>query len=601
MTSFEPRFKDLVSLFQESATRHAARPIFGTKVGGSWNWITYAEFARMVDQCRGGLAARGIGPGDRVAVISNNRVEWAAGAYATYGLGGSYVPMYEAQQEKEWKYILNDSGSRAVFCATEAIASKVAAMKDEIPTLEQIVCFDAPEASPQSFGALQKQGAAAPAKSVSPDSSAVAGFIYTSGTTGNPKGVLLTHRNLASNVSAALAVFPVLAEDRSLSFLPWAHSFGQVAELHTLIGAGGSLGICEGIPKIIENLAEVQPTVLMAVPNIFNKIYDGVQKQMAGKPVIVQTIFHAAMKAQTRLKQGESVTLGDKVALAIAKKIIFSKIVAKFGGRLRYAMSGGAALSREVAEFVDNLGIMVFEGYGLTETSPVATVNTPAARRIGSVGKAIPGVRVELDHEASGSADEGEIIVHGHNVMKGYYNLPEESAKVFTPEGGFRTGDLGRIDKDGFLFITGRIKELYKLENGKYVAPVALESKLQLSPYILQAMVYGANRPFNVAVLVPKMDALKEWAAAQGINTSDLNRLVQEERVRQLIRAEVTAQGREFKGFEAVKEFIVTAEEFTVANDLLTPKLSMKRRNVLKRYEAEIEALYAGGKGGKAA
>ncbi len=596
MSSFEPRFKDLVTLFQESASRHASRPIFGTKSGGTWNWLTYAEFARMVDQCRGGLAARGVGTGDRVAAISNNRVEWAAGAYATYGLGGAYVPMYEAQQEKEWKYILNDSGTKAVFCATEAVAAKVAAMKSEIPTLEQIICFDAPESNADSFTALLKQGAANPVKAVVPAPSDIAGFIYTSGTTGNPKGVLLTHMNLGANISASLSVFPVTPEDRSLSFLPWAHSFGQTAEMHMLIGAGASLGICEGIPKIIDNLAEVQPTVLMAVPNIFNKIYDGVQKQMAAKPAVIRRLFATAMSAQSRAKKGEPVSLGEKVALAVSKKIIFSKIVAKFGGRLRYAMSGGAALSKEVGEFVDNLGIMVFEGYGLTETSPVATVNTPAARRIGSVGKAIPGVRVELDFESSGSPDEGEVIVHGHNVMKGYYNLPEESAKVFTASGGFRTGDLGRMDKDGFLYITGRIKELYKLENGKYVAPVALESKLQLSPYILQAMVYGANRPFNVAVLVPKMDALKEWAAANGVDASDTAKLVQDDRVRQLIRGEISSQGREFKGFESIKEFIVSAEEFTVANDLLTPKLSMKRRNVLKRYEAEIEAIYAGGK-----
>ncbi|MFN7132452.1 MAG: AMP-dependent synthetase/ligase, partial [Myxococcales bacterium] len=421
----------------------------------------------------------------------------------------------------------------------------------------------------------------------------IAGYIYTSGTTGNPKGVLLSHSNLACNVSAALDVFPIGPENRSLSFLPWAHSFGQTAEMHTLIAAGASMGICEGIPKIIDNLAEVQPSILMAVPNIFNKIYDGVQKQMAQKPAIIQSLFRNAMRAQTMQKQGKSVSLGDTVSLAIARKLVYSKIVARFGGKLQFAMSGGAALSKEVAEFVDNLGIMVFEGYGLTETSPVAAVNTPAARRIGSVGKPIAGVRIVLDHEASGSPDEGEIVVYGHNVMQGYYNLPEESAKVFTPDGGFRTGDLGRFDSDGFLYITGRLKELYKLENGKYVAPAALESKLQLSPLILQAMVYGANRPYNVAVLVPDMLALKEWAASQGIDSSNPNQLVADDRVRARYKQELETYGKEFKGFEAVRDFILVAEEFTVANDMLTPKLSMKRRNVLKRYEAEIEALYA--------
>ena len=600
MPAFEPRYQDLVSLLSDSLSRHASRPLFGTKKDGRWGWITYAEFGRRVDECRAGLALVGVGPGDRVAVIANNRVEWAVAAYATYGLGAAYVPMYEAQQEKEWQYILGDCGAKVVFGATSAIAQKLEAMKPALPALAHVVCFDAPASEAGSFQALLASGAksARPAEAADPKS--IAGYIYTSGTTGQPKGVLLSHANLAMNVSAALSVFPLTPDDRSLSFLPWAHSFGQTAELHTLVGGGASMAICEGIPKIIDNLAEVQPTVLMAVPNIFNKIYDGVQKQMAAKPALIQKLFKAGMSAQGRLNKGESVGLGDRLALALAQRLIFSKIIGKFGGRLRYAMSGGAALSREVAEFVDALGIMVFEGYGLTETSPVATVNSPTARRIGSVGKPIPGVTVKLDFEASGSKEEGEIVVYGHNVMQGYYNRPDETAKVFTEDGGFRTGDLGRFDADGFLFITGRIKELYKLENGKYVAPVALESKLLLSPFIAQAMVYGANRKFNVALIVPDLVNLKEWATAQGIAATDPEKLVQDEKVRAQIRREIDAQSQEFKGFEAIREFVLSSEEFTVANDMLTPKLSMKRRNILKRYGKEIDALYASAQGAKA-
>jgi long-chain acyl-CoA synthetase len=596
MTTFEPRYRDLVTLSQQSFQQHAARPVFGTKRQGRWEWITYGEFARMVADARAGLALLGVGRGDRVAVVANNRVEWAAGAYAAFGLGAAYVPMYEAQQESEWQYILEDSGAKVVLGATEQIAARLGAMRPLVPTLAHVVCLDAPASQEDSFAALLARGAAAPRAAEPAAPETIACFIYTSGTTGKPKGVLLSHGNLACNVSAAMQLFPIMPTDRSLSFLPWAHAFGQVCELHTLVGSGASLGLCEGIPKIIDNLAEVQPTVLMAVPNIFNKIYDGVQRQIAEKPAPVRALFRLAMRARTRERAGETPSLGERAALLFAERVIFSKIVAKFGGRLRYAMSGGAALSPAVAEFVDNLGIMVFEGYGLTETSPIATVNTPAARRIGSVGKPIPGVRVEVDTGASSEAaggGEGEVVVHGHNVMQGYYNLPDESAKVTTADGGFRTGDLGRFDADGFLFITGRVKELYKLENGKYVAPVAIESRLQLSPYILQAMLYGANRPFNTAVIVPKPEGLRAWAAAQGIEAGDLARLVADERVRRLLRAEVDAVNAQSKGFEAVKEFVVTAEEFTVANDLLTPKLSMKRRNILKRYEAQLEALYA--------
>ncbi len=592
--AFTARYKTLVQLFDESTAKHAARPIFGTKRNGTWTWSTYGDFRKQVEQCRAALASLGVKKGDRLAAISNNREEWAIGAYAAYQLGAAWVPMYEAQQAKEWKYIMNDCGASVCFCATDDIARTVRGLQTELPQLKLVVSFDAPASDAGSFQALLAKGAGqnTPVASVAEDD--IAAYIYTSGTTGNPKGVVLTHKNLAYNVSAILDEFPVITcEFRSLSFLPWAHAFGQTAELHTLLGVGASLGICEGVPKIIDNLAEVKPSILMAVPNIFNRIYDGVQKQMTAKPAIIQSIFRTGMAAQSKLKRGESAGLGEQLALFIAKKIIFKKIVQKFGGQLKFAISGGAALSREVAEFVDNLGIVVFEGYGLTETSPVATCNTPAARRIGTVGKALPGVTITLDHQASGDKEEGEIVISGHNIMKGYYNQPDETAKVFTPDGGFRTGDLGKLSPEGFLTITGRIKELYKLENGKYVAPAALESKLQLSPYIAQAMVYGANRAFNVAVIVPNFPNLKDWAAKQGIANTDQAALVQNEKVQALLKAEVEKQAAEFKGFESIKAFHAVAEEFTVVNDLLTPKLSMKRRNVVTRYQAEIDRLYA--------
>jgi long-chain acyl-CoA synthetase len=592
--AFDPRYKDLVSLLTDSVAKNASRPLFGTKKEGQWSWITYADFGRMVDQCRAGLASLGVGRGDRVAAISNNRVEWAAAAYATYGLGAAFVPMYEAQQDKEWKFILNDCSAKVAIGATPAICRKLRELQADLPNLTGVVCLDAPESDGSSFAALLRQGAAAPRPAEIPEPSLIAGFIYTSGTTGNPKGVLLSHGNLAMNVSAMLPIFPISAEDRSLSFLPWAHSFGQTAELHMMVANGASMGICEGVDKIIPNLAEVQPTVLMAVPRIFNRIYDGVQKQIAAKPAPIQALFRNAMSGQTKLRKGVALSLGERISIPLAKKLVFTKIVARFGGRLRYAISGGAALSKEVAEFVDNLGITVFEGFGLTETSPIATANTPDHRRIGSVGKAIPGVTVKLDHESSGNPEEGEIVVYGHNVMQGYHNLPEESAKVFTLDGGFRTGDLGRIDKDGFLFITGRIKELYKLENGKYVAPAALEEKVQLSPFILQAMVSGANKPYNVAVIVPDFASLKPWAEAQGIDASKPDVLCNHEKVRALVRGELDKYAAEFKGFEAIRDFVLVPDEWTTANDMLTPKMSMKRRNIVKRYERDIEALYGG-------
>jgi long-chain acyl-CoA synthetase len=597
MPTFEPRFKDLVSLFNDSLTRNANRPLFGTKKNGQWSWINYAEFGRVVDLTRAGLAQLGVGKGDRVAIIANNRVEWAAAAYATYGLGGAFVPMYEAQQSKEWKFILNDSETKVCFCSSPEIAAKVKAFQGELTNLQHVITIDAPAAEVDSFEWLQALGEKSPRPSVVPDPKLIAAFIYTSGTTGNPKGVLLSHTNVASNVSAALSLLPVLAEDRTLSFLPWAHSFGQTCELHLMIAAGVSMGLCEGVDKIISNLSEVKPTILLAVPRIFNKVYDGTLKKISGRPKPIQAIFHAAMSAQSKLKKGESPSLGERIALPLAKKIIFPKILETLGGRLRFAVSGGARLDPVVGEFIDNLGVTIFEGYGLSETSPIAACNTPDARRIGTVGKAIPGVTITLDQSASDTPGEGEIVIHGHCVMQGYHNLAEESAKVFTPDGGFRSGDLGTISADGFISVTGRVKELYKLENGKYVAPAALEEKVQLSPYILQAMVFGANKPHNVAVLVPKLENLKEWATAHKLDASNVKALLTNTQVKALIRAEIDKHAAEFKGFESIKDFLLTDEEFTVNNDMLTPKLSMKRRNIVTRFEKELNALYTSGKG----
>ena len=276
-------------------------------------------------------------------------------------------------------------------------------------------------------------------------------------------------------------------------------------------------------------------------------------------------------------------------------KVVFTKVRERFGGRLRFAISGGAALSREVAEFIDCLGITVYEGYGLTETSPVVAVNAPGARRVGSVGRPLPGVRVEIDRSVTGDEREGEIVVYGHCVMMGYHNLPEESAAVLDAKGGLHTGDLGCIDEQGFLHITGRIKERYKLENGKYVAPVPLEEKLKLSPYIVNVMVYGADRPYNVALVVPDFEALGTWASAQGIPTSDPKVLVQDARVYALMQEEITQVSVGFRSFDKIRKFVLIPDDFTVENDMLTPSLKIKRRVIMARYGAQLEALYRGG------
>jgi long-chain acyl-CoA synthetase len=528
-----------------------------------------------------------------VCLVSNNRVEWAVVAYACFGLGASVVPMYEAQLPKEWQFIANDCGAVAIVTATQEIHEKAKEVAAKVESVKHVIGFALPKSDPLSYAALLEAGAKAPSPSIHPTGKDTACLIYTSGTTGNPKGVILTHANLISNINAVQDSFPLSGDDRSLSFLPWAHSFGHTCELHCLLSRGASMALCEAVDKIVANLAEVKPTVLMSVPRIFNKIYDGVNKQMADKPAVIRSLFQAGLRASTKQKKGGELSVLEKVTLAVADRVVFSKIRDKFGGRLRYAFSGGSALSKDVAEFIDALGITVYEGYGLTETSPIATANRPGAHRIGSVGQPIVGVKISIDKTKAEDGRQGEIVVHGPNVMAGYHNRDQENKEVFTDDGGFRTGDLGYLDDDGFLYITGRIKEQYKLENGKYVAPAPLEEQLKLSPFIVNAMVYGDNRLYNVALIVPDMDAVKKWAAGAGIGETADAKLLENARVKEMLQAEVEKASQSFKGFERIKKISLTHEDFTTQNGMLTPSLKVKRRVVWQKYGPQIEALYA--------
>jgi long-chain acyl-CoA synthetase len=587
------KYENLVDMFERSVKAFGPRQLFGTKKDGQWGWTTYAETGKQVEEFRAGLVALGIKRGDNVAIISNNRVEWAVAAYACFGIGAALVPMYEAQLAKEWAFICNDCSATTVIAANDEIYEKCKELKEKVPSIQHVIGLSSPKTDPLSYAAICEAGAKAPSPSITAEPKDTACLIYTSGTTGNPKGVILSHGNLISNINAVQGMLPLTEEDRSLSFLPWAHSFGHTCELHCMLSRGASMAICEAVDKIIANLAEVQPTVLMSVPRIFNRIYDGVNKQMAGRPPLVQKLFRAGLKAASKQKKGQALSLVEKATLAVADKIVFTKIRARFGGKLKYAFSGGSALSKDVGEFIDSLGITVYEGYGLTETSPITTANRPGGHRIGSVGQPIPGVKVVIDKTASGDPKHGEIIVYGPNVMAGYHNRDEDNKAAFSEDGGFRTGDLGYIDDDGFLYITGRIKEQYKLENGKYVAPAPLEEQLKLSPFIINAMVYGDNRLYNVALIVPEMDAVKAWAKAQNISADSDEKLLENAKVKEMMQSEVDKASAEFKGFEKVRRITLTAEDFTTQNDLLTPSLKVKRRVVWQRYGQPIEALYA--------
>jgi long-chain acyl-CoA synthetase len=581
------KFQTLVDIYHDAIKSFPDHPLFGTKKAGQWEWMTYLEFARKTDAFRAGLASLGLKRGDRVAIISNNRPEWAIAAYACFGLGVAFVPMYEAQLPKEWEFIVSDCEAKGLIVSNDAICEKTRDLLEKVPSLEHIISFD-PATKKSEKVRTFKELVATKEKvpTIKPEPKDTACFIYTSGTTGNPKGVILSHNNIASNVAAMHDIRPMSSMDRSLSFLPWAHSFGQTVELHGLFSMGASLAIAESVEKILDNLAETRPTLLFSVPRIFNKLYAAVQKQISSKPGFIQSMVKTALATRAKQRAGKAISLGEGLVLALTDKVVFAKVRARFGGNLKYAFSGGAAISTEVAEFIDSLGITVYEGYGLTETSPIATANYANNRKIGSVGKPIPGVKISI-------SDEHEIIVHGPNVMVGYHNRKEENDAVFTPDGGFRTGDMGKLDEDGFLFITGRIKEQYKLENGKYVVPTPLEEQLKLSPYVLNVFVYGDNKPYNIALLVANVDALKAWGSENGVSESDPEKLVAHPKVHELFKNQLAEHTGKFKGFEEVRDFAVVTEDFTVDNGLLTPSMKVKRRKVVEKYQPLIDGLYA--------
>lgn len=598
MVAFRPRFETLNDLLARSLAAYRDAPLFGVRTSGVFRFGTYGEFGERVAAVRAALDLRGIGRGDHVALIANNRPEWAEVAYATYGLGATFVPMYESQLEGDWEHILRDSAARIVFVPGQVIARRILTMRARLPAIEVVVVLEGPlEKDMLPYRRLVEEGTGreCPVRAVGAED--VATTIYTSGTTGRPKGVMLTHGNIASNVSAIHEIFPASSSDRSLSFLPWAHVFGQTVELHGMISIGGSIGITASVDRLLEDMLEVRPTLLFAVPRVFNRIADGLVQRFERRGGLEKQLFDRGIANARHLRklaaQRRTSGIADLERL-VYDRVLFSKIRDGFGGRLRYAISGGAALSKETAEFIDDLGITVFEGYGLTETSPIVTANRPGARKFGSVGKPIPGIRIEIDTAATSDPKHGEIVVFGHNVMKGYHHLPDEDARVFVAsrgQRGFRTGDLGYLDGEGFLHITGRLKEQYKLENGKYVAPSPLEDALRNSPFIANAMVYGDDREFNVAILVPDFDALGRYARSIGL-AADPRSLVGSERVRNLLADEIDKYSVTFRPYEKIRSFVVGDEDFTIENGMLTPSLKVKRREVLKRYGDALEALY---------
>jgi long-chain acyl-CoA synthetase len=564
---------------------------------GRWDAISSQEFLRRVAGLSTAFVELGVKPGDRVGLFSANRPEWHTADFAITGAGSITVPVYFNESPDRMTYILKHCGAKVAFVAGHAQLQKFLAIRADLPDLEQIIAADAGSELPAEclrYETLIAGSSAADISSYRLRASQIlpaqlASIIYTSGTTGEPKGVMLTHNNFCSNVHGVGHDFEINpAGDVALSFLPLAHIYGRTVD-YIYIFQGAPLAYVESVEAVGQALLEVRPTVTAAVPRVFEKIYARLVEQGSKNTGIKRMLFDWAMDVAKRATPwragGASASPALKLQWKLADAIVYKKIRLGTGGRLRLICSGGAPLSRDLAEFFWTVGIPIYQGYGLTETSPIVSSNYPA-NRFGSSGKPIEDVQVRI-------AEDGEILVKGPCVMQGYYKDPEATREVLTEDGWFSTGDIGYVDKDNYLFITDRKKDLIKTAAGKFVAPQPIENALKTSPYILNAMVLGDKRKFIVALIVPNPVTVSARLADQGVKFASNEEMAAHPAVRALIEAEVKRLTIHLAQYESIKRFALLPEDFTFDNGSLTFTLKLKRRVVEQHYKNIIEFLYA--------
>lgn len=570
------------------------------KAGGAWHDISYQELSQRVLRFALALRRLGVQRGDRVAILSENRPEWAVTDFACLGIGVTDVPIYPTLPAGQIRYILNDSGSVAIAVSSQAQLAKILEIRAEVPGLKHIISFDADAKGPGviPIAELLATGATAEASGegknfrqeamqTRPDD--LATIIYTSGTTGDPKGVMLTHNNIYSNVADAMPTLEIGPTDSTLSFLPLSHIFERMAGHYATFNAGATIAYAESIDTLVVNLGEIKPTIVMSVPRVYEKIYARVLENALVSP-IKKRIFFWAKRVGERCAElmldGKPIPGGLNLQYAIAKKLVFSKLVARVGGRLHYFLSGGAPLPADIAKFFFAAGLPIYEGYGLTETSPVITVNNPRKVRLGTVGPIIPNVTVRIN-------PDGEIVVKGPNVMKGYYNKPEATAEAIDAEGWFHTGDIGEISADGFLKITDRKKDLIVTAGGKKIAPQPIEGMAKKSKFVSNAVMLGDKRKFAIMLVVPQYEHLEPWAKGLNMHYKDHRELIGLPQVREKMEKEVLATLTELAKYEMPKKVLLLEHDFTIESGDLTPTLKVKRRVVEKKYQREIDAAYA--------
>ncbi len=592
----------IVAIYEQTMRQHRDRPGFRFKADGSWHDITYGEMDRRITAMASALLDLGVRPGDRVALLSENRPEWVQSDLAIIRTGAVNVPIYMTLTAKQLAYILNDCRPQTVVCSSQAQLQKVLEACQEADSVRHVIVMDGPAegrdgltvttladfvAKGESVVSQYAEELAMREKGIEPAS--VVSIIYTSGTTGNPKGVMLSHRNFASNASTVCGIIDLHSTDSCLSFLPLSHVLERVA-YYAFLHQGALINYAESIDTVAANLTEVRPTFLVSVPRLFEKIRARVFESIDSGSAVKQTLFYWGLEMGRRVYEakaaGREPDFFTNLQYTLADKIVFSKVRERTGGNLRYCISGGAPLPKEVGIFFNVIGITILEGYGLTESSPVIACNRPGKIRLGTVGHPIPHVEVKL-------AEDGEILARGPNIMLGYFNNEEATRETVDADGWLHTGDIGALE-DGFLRITDRKKEILVMSNGKNVAPQPIENAMALSAFIAQAMVIGDNRNYITALVVPNFETLERVAKERGWSAASRAELVARPEVKELVRKEIDQQTKDFARFEQIKEFVILAQEFTQESDELTPTLKLKRRNVLKRYQDAIDGMYAG-------
>src|ERR1700676_2442366 len=568
------------------------------RVNGRWEPMSSREFLRRIAGVSSALEQLGVKPGDRVGIFPPNRPEWHIADFAVLGLGAADVPIYFNESPDRIVYILNHSGAEIVFVAGEMQTRRLLECRGRLTSVKQIICAAGPADLGKEVLRYETLAAASGDQAIAEyrlrasqvTSDQVATIIYTSGTTGEPKGVVLTHHNLSSNEEVSAESFAMSPDDTAVSFLPLSHVYERAID-YAYLFRGVHIAYVERMEDLPQALLEVHPTLSAAVPRVFEKLYANIMQKGHENTGVKRRLFDWAMGvAQRSVKwraYGERASLSLGIMWNIADRVVYSKIREAVGGRMRAFISGGGPLSRELAEFFWGVGVPVYQGYGLTETSPVVSANCPNANRVGSVGKPIRHVDVRI-------AEDGEIFVHGPCVMRGYYEKPEETRAVISRDGWLATGDIGRVDADGYLYVTDRKKDLFKTAAGKFVAPQPIENLLRSRPLILNAVLVGDKRKFIAALIVPNFSVVDAAARQQGRSFASHEQLAADSWVHDLIGKEVEGVNASLAQYETIKRFALLDHDFTFDGGQLTYTLKLKRRVIEERYAKVIEGLYAG-------